>query len=289
MIIKNSPAGPLAGVLSVRSVARLNQQSVPECFILRSRGGVLRVTPGFYFSCVQRECYLCLRLSFTFAFSATALSGCGLGWRSLFVFLFCRAWRLFWLPLRLLFYFRLIGLLFLHRLLWSRNLLLRLALRGVTYSLSLRLLCGFALGLLLSASRLCLITSHFSLLLLKLTRLSLSFFIASCSVGVQPIYFLSAYLFFLSSTLVGFLGYLAIIPGIPTISLELLVPGLVGHAFHTHRLRQILSKPRIPDFAAYVNRSVPEFLRNARRQIDLAATPCGMDYRVSKWGQCQRV
>jgi hypothetical protein len=173
---------------------------------------------------------------------------------------------------------------------------LRLPSSRVPYPFPLGFLCGFASGLLLSARspllsaiHLSLITNRFSLLLLKLPRLSLSFFIPSCRFGVKPFYLLFAYLLFLSPTLVGPLRCLAIIPNIPSIPYELLVSTLIGNAFHAHRLGQVPSKPRLPNFAAYVDWCLPKFLRNARGQIDLAAAPCRTHYCVSERGQCQRI
>src|SRR6185295_14134743 len=73
------------------------------------------------------------------------------------------------------------------------------------------------------------------------------------------------------------------------LNLELLIPGIVGNTFHAHRLRQVLPGRRLPDIAADKNRRVPEFLRYAWRQIDLTASPCRVDDRVSKRSQCQRI
>jgi hypothetical protein len=163
--------------------------------------------------------------------------------------------------------------------LWSVNLSCRLAPRRVAYSFALRLLCGFAPRLLLSASRLTLLTRCFSLSLLELTSLALSISIVSCSFGVKPVYFSFASLLFLLATLFCLLRCPAIIPGIPVIPgiprvpFELLVPRLVRDTFHAHRLRQVPSKPRVADLAAHIDWCLPEFLRDARRQIDLAATP----------------
>ena len=103
---------------------------------------------------------------------------------------------------------------------------LRPRLRRVAYSFSLGLLYGFGLGLivggLLSPSRLSLITSLFSLLLLQLTHLPLSFLIASCGFGVKPVYFLFA-------CVIHLLRFLPLV-----LNLEPLISALVGNTFHAH-------------------------------------------------------
>src|SRR5712692_1607036 len=118
-------------------------------------------------------------------------------------------------------------------------------LRRVAYSFSLRLLLSFALGLLLSrlvgTRLLSLSSSLFSLLLLKLTRVTLGFLIASGRLGALPVCLLLA-------SLVCLPRFLALI-----FNLELLISGVVGDTFHAHRFRQVLPKRRLPDVVADEN------------------------------------
>src|ERR1700694_2044212 len=115
--------------------------------------------------------------------------------------------------------------------------------RRVGYSFSLRLLLRLGLGgLRLRASCPDLITSVFSLLLLKLTRLPLRFPIASCGGGASPGSFLVvAGIPFLFAAVLCLLRFLAIFFAISVVSnLELLISGTVGNTFHVHRLSQVL-------------------------------------------------
>ena len=150
-------------------------------------------------------------------------------------------------------------------------------LRGIGYSYSLRFLFSLALGLLfslalglllsgrLSASRLLLSTRIFSLLLLRLTRLTLGLLIASGRFGALPVCFpfgircLFA-IAFLFAAVVYLLRCLALV-----LNLELLISGVAGNTFHAHRLCQVPPERRFADIAADKNRRIPEFLRDARR------------------------
>jgi hypothetical protein len=157
-------------------------------------------------------------------------------------------------------------------------------LRRVAYAFSLRLLLSFALGFLLrllcgclSASRfllclslgtllyLSLSTRLFSLLLLSLTRLTLSFLIGSCCLGGLPVCFPLGirYLFaiaFLLAAVVYLLHCRALV-----LNLELLIPVVVGNTFHAHRPCQVSAERRLADIAADKNAGAIEFLSNARR------------------------
>jgi hypothetical protein len=150
-----------------------------------------------------------LRLSFTFFFAfGFSIAGLTLpsAWpcRRLFAFLSWRFGRLFWRHLRLVPYLGVIlprGLrrlpLFLGlgtiRFLWSPNFTLHLMLCWVGDSWYLRLLLNFGLSdLIVSSRRSGLGTSILSLLLLNLTRLTLSALIASGDLGRGPGCFLTA-------------------------------------------------------------------------------------------------
>jgi hypothetical protein len=244
--------------------------------------------PSAYCLLPTAYCLRFLRLAFAFTFSTALTLAARLGRLLLLPLMFRRR-------LRLLFHLMLLNLWgrrrSTHLRLRALNLGLRLVLRRIAYSLSLRLLLSLALGLLLSASPLDLSTSLFSqllllstnifsLLLLKLPRLALSLSITSGGLGAKPFYLLFACLVYLPQIS-------AIIIGFPVIfDLELAIPVLVGNTLHAHSLRQVLPKLRLAYIPADKNRRVPEFLRNPRRQIDLAASPCGMDHRVSKRSQC---
>ena len=171
--------------------------------------------------------------------------------------------------------------------------------RGVGYSLALRLLLRLALSSLLSASRLGSLASRISLLLLrlargvsllllKLTHLPGSIPVASRDFSVETIYLLHALLLrlfefvillsacplrlspFTKSVSASFLPFVALV-----LNFKLLVPRRVGNTLNAHRLRQVFPETRLLDIAADKNRRVPKFLRNARRQINLAARSPG--------------
>src|SRR6266404_2961385 len=160
-------------------------------------------------------------------------------------------------------------------------------------SFSLRLRLTFALGFLLrrplSARCLFLSTRIFSLLLLNLTRLTLSFLTSSCRFGALPVYFPFGIRFllaiaFLLAAVVCLLRFVTLI-----LNLELLISGVVGNSFHGHRFPKVPAKRRLADITADKNRRVPEFLCDARRQIDFAASPGGVDHCVSQRSQGQRI
>ena len=143
--------------------------------------------------------------------------------------------------------------------------------RGETGSLNLRL-C--ALLLLDLANLLSLIVS---LLPFQLTHFAASFFIPALCFTRQRIYLLLTARIHLRYS------------GVPLIpDLELLILGFFSNALDTQRLVQILFETRSHWIMRDYDCRVVELLRDAWRQISLAAAPRRMDHRVAERRQQQR-
>jgi hypothetical protein len=137
----------------------------------------------------------------------------------------------------------------------------------MSYSLSLRSWRRFSVGLLLSFL---LIERILSLLLLEPAPLPVRILIASDRFGSRRVALVLARCICLLSCF-----------AVPLIfPPELLIPDFLRNWFHAHRFRQILPERRRKRRGTDHHRRVVKLLGNARRQINFAPAPRGMEYGV---------